>query len=132
MAQLLLIEDDAHMIRVLSMWLTRNGHEVVEVGDGMSGQEAIEERSFDLVVSDVNMPRMNGIQFVEWLRVEKKSNVPVIMLSSRSDQANIDERLGELGINIYPKPFSPSRLVEAIETRLEEAATVKGDSALGG
>lgn len=118
MAKILLVEDDAHILRILSMWLKRNGHELVEATDGLHGKQLLLEHKFDIVVSDVNMPRLDGIGMVRWLRDEQKSEMPVILLSSRSDQSAIAERLVELEVILHPKPFSPSRLVVEIERRL--------------
>ncbi len=125
MASILLVEDDAHMLRVLAMWLDRNGHEIGEARDGVMAQDLLLSRSFDIIVSDVNMPKLDGIGLVRWLRNEHGSDTPVILLSSRSDQLVIAKEMDPLGVQIHAKPFSPSRLVADIERRLAET-TGKG------
>ena len=124
MAKILLIEDDVHMLRITSMWLARNGHEIIEACDGAVAQELLLGQSFDMIVSDVNMPKLDGISLVRWLRSEHGSQTPVILLSSRSDQLLIAKEMDPLGVQIHPKPFSPSRLVADIERRLEEVGVV--------
>jgi len=118
MARILIAEDDVHMLRILSIWLRRNGHDVCEACDGMVAKQQLESDSFDLVVSDVNMPRMSGVELAHWLREESGVNVPMIILSSRCDQQCIADDMAPLGIAVHPKPFSPSRLVAAIEKGL--------------
>ena len=128
MALILIAEDDAHMLRILSIWLQRNGHEVCEACNGLEAKERFSEHSFDFVVSDVNMPEMSGIELVEWLRTERQSEVPIILLSSRCDQTVIAKKLDSLDVQIYPKPFSPSQLVDHIEQRLAARAKSTGSA----
>lgn len=118
MARILVTDDDAHMLRVLAMWLGRNGHEVLEASNGRIAVEILKRESVDMVVSDINMPEMNGVELARWLRGEHGQQTPMILLSSRCDQMQIAEELGPLGISIHPKPFSPSRLMAQIETAL--------------
>ncbi len=123
MAKILVVEDDAHIMRVMCMWLSRTGYDVTEARDGKYAQEILESESFDLIVSDVNMPRMTGMELATWLRNEHGSNTPMIVLSSRSDQAELASCLDELGIQLHPKPFSPSRLKREADRLLGAVAT---------
>ncbi len=134
MADILVVEDDVHMLRVLSMWLQRNGHAVHEVANGLAGRGQLLVRDFDAIVSDVNMPGMDGISLVRWLRTEKRSQTPVILLSSRSDQAELMKQVEAFGVRVYPKPFSPSRLVVEVERCLAESsgeAMTREETSLG-
>ncbi len=119
MANILVIEDDVHMLRIISMWLQRNGHRVAEAPNGMIGKQRLQETEIDCVVSDVNMPGVSGVDLVKWLRTEQRSDVPVILLSSRSDQESISEELEPFNVQLVGKPFSPSRLVARIEETLD-------------
>lgn len=121
MARIVVAEDDVHMLRIISMWLQRNGHEVRETPDGLAAREQLEGGEIDMLVSDVNMPGLDGINLVRWLRLDHKSRLPVILLSSRCDQLAISEQLKPFDVEIHPKPFSPSRLVALIERKLEES-----------
>ena len=118
MARILVADDDAHMLRVLSMWLTRNGHEVLEACDGQAACEILGDKQVDLVVSDVNMPHLTGVQLVEWVRSELGESLPMVVLSSRCDQVSIAADMKQHGVCVHPKPFSPSRLVVEIERLL--------------
>lgn len=126
MARILVVEDDVHILRIITIWLKRNGHEVTEANDGQQARDLLADQSvegFDVVVSDINMPGMSGIELVRWLRHERKSDVPIILLSSRCDQSVISKELGPLDVQVHPKPFSPSRLIAEIERRLTKAGT---------
>ena len=132
MARILIAEDDAHMMRLLAMWLARNGHEVLEARDGARAQAILSNGEVDLVVSDVNMPRMNGLNLVDWIRTAKSASLPIVMLSSRCDQDSMADRLKPYSVRLHPKPFSPSRLVVEIEQLLEQqAAATAGREGLG-
>ncbi len=126
MARILIADDDAHMVRLIAMWLLRNGHEVFESANGRVAQEVLSTRPIDLVVSDVNMPGIDGIGLVRWIRTEAKLTIPILLLSSRCDQSNMAAQMAEFGVRVHPKPFSPSRLLEEISRLLtaKEAATV--------
>lgn len=141
MARILVTDDDAYMLRVLAMWLGHNGHQVLEASNGKMATEILESESVDMIVSDINMPEMNGVELAQWLRGEKGLNTPMILLSSRCDQMQIAEQLSPLGISIHPKPFSPSRLMAQIEAALTDPpaadatpaeATPSAESAGGG
>lgn len=123
MAKILIAEDDPHMLRLLSMWLTRNGHQVTEAVDGQAAQEVLIATDVDLIVTDFNMPRMTGGELVRWVRAQKSASIPIVMLSSRCDQTDISADLKPLDVRVHPKPFSPSRLVVEIEQMLATAAT---------
>jgi len=122
MAKILVAEDDAHVIRIIAMWLTRNGHQVIEARDGLQAKEMIGAGDIELLVTDVNMPSCDGIQLVLWLRQEAKLDIPVIILSSRCDQAKIGEALADMNVSVQPKPFSPSRLITEIGQLLVASA----------
>lgn len=122
MATILVSEDDAHVMRLMSMWLTRSGHQVREANNGEDAKRLLLEGGIEFLVTDINMPRCDGIELVKWLRAEFDSDIPVVMLSARCDQAQIGQQLNDLSITVHPKPFSPSRLSNEIERRLADVA----------
>ena len=122
MGRILIAEDDAHVLRVMSMWLTRSGHEVAEASNGLEAQEQLEEGGIDLLVTDINMPGCDGVRLVEWLREELGCGIPVIIISARCDQAKIGAKMSALSAAVHPKPFSPSRLSAEIDGLLSSAA----------
>ena len=118
MATVLLVDDDVQILRVLAMWFTRNGHEVVECRDGAEALNALSEEKVDLIVSDVNMPHVDGLELVRVIRDDRKLDLPIVVLSSRCDQSSIAADLAVYGIRVHPKPFSPTRLLAEVESLL--------------
>src|SRR5579871_56697 len=101
---ILLVDDDEAVRRVLSFPLERDGYEVVQAADGEEALRRFDEQPIDLVVLDVMLPRLDGLEVCKQLRA--RSSVPIIMLTARDDE--LDKVLGlELGADDYvTKPFS--------------------------
>ena len=126
-AQIALIDDDQNILTSVSMLLEEEGFEVQTFTDGLSGLEGVLQGNFSLVVLDIKMPRMDGMEVLRRLR--EKSNIPVIFLTSKEDE--IDELCGlRMGADDYiKKPFSPNLLIARIKTliRRAEPVTVSAD-----
>ncbi len=118
MATILIAEDDAHIRRVCMMWLARQGHTVLEAADGQAAMELLQAQDVDLLVSDVEMPRLSGTELVAWWRIEKKSSRPVIMISATYERSEVDSRMRNYDIQFMPKPFSPLKLTQTVEDLL--------------
>ncbi|MHC5108620.1 MAG: response regulator [Planctomycetota bacterium] len=118
MARILITDDDAHVVRIMSMWLARQGHEVLEARSGQAALDLLDQHEVDFIISDVNMPGMNGIEFLRATREQKNVGVPFLLISSRCDQRELREIVKPLGARLYPKPFVPSKLVADIEEML--------------
>jgi CheY-like chemotaxis protein len=128
MARILVAEDDIHVMRLMALWLAKSGHEVLEAANGQEAKTLLASSQVDCVVSDVNMPVCDGIELVRWIREEIKSTVPITLLSARCDQENLTERLRGMDVDIYPKPFSPSRLLVELERKLTQMPATAGSS----
>lgn len=115
MWKILVAEDDPHILRVICMWLSRQGHEVIEARNGVIALEQYQQHRPDVLVADVNMPGMDGLELIE--HVMKQERIPrcVIMLTNRWDHREIRERLSVWGVHVLPKPFSPSKLSELVQ-----------------
>lgn len=119
-ANVLLVDDDVELLDMLRTYLEREGFAVVAEHAPEAGIEAALSGRFQLVILDVMMPRVNGIEALR--RIRAQSRVPVLMLTARGDDA--DRILGlELGADDYvPKPCTPRELVaraRAILRRME-------------
>ena len=103
-ARILLVDDEQSVQTLLAYPLRKEGYEVVSAGDGREALDRFAEQQFDLVVLDVMMPRLDGIEVCRRLRA--KSQVPIIMLTARDDE--VDKVIGlEMGADDYiTKPFS--------------------------
>lgn len=107
--RVLIVDDDPHIREVLTFAFSKSGVETVQAGDGEEALAMIAQSQPDLVVLDINMPRMDGLEVCRRLRAQ--SDLPILFLSSRDDE--IDRVLGiELGADDYVvKPFSPREVV---------------------
>jgi two-component system OmpR family response regulator len=117
---ILIADDDPHIRQLLAFAFAKAGLETVEVDDGAAVLEMIARQKIDLIVLDINMPRMDGLETCRRLRAE--GDVPILFLSSRDDE--IDRVLGiELGADDYvTKPFSPREVVARSMAILRRAA----------
>ncbi|MET4683289.1 response regulator transcription factor [Brevundimonas faecalis] len=108
----LVVDDDPHIRDLLTFALDKAGLATREAGDGEAALAAIAAQRPDLVILDINMPRMDGIEVCR--RIRAQSDLPVLFLSSRDDE--IDRILGiELGADDYVvKPFSPREVVARV------------------
>ena len=118
MATILVAEDDRHISRVLELWVTRNGHEVLTCVNGDDALDLIRSKRPDLLITDVNMPGMNGMDLLRAAREESLLTHPAIILTSRCDQAEIELEAQQLGATLHPKPFSPQNMMAGIEAAL--------------
>ena len=115
--QILVVDDESRMRKLVKDFLQREGYSVLEAGDGMEAMDIFYEQKIDLVILDVMMPRMDGWQTCREIR--RDSTVPIIMLTARSEER--DELQGfELGVDEYiSKPFSPKILVARVGALLK-------------
>ena len=114
---LLLIEDEAGLVLTLTDRLRREGYRVDHAGDGVTGLERATAGSFDLIVLDVGLPRLNGFDLLRALR-ERGVDTPVLMLTARGQLADKVAGL-KLGADDYlPKPFEMAELLARVEARL--------------
>lgn len=116
----LVVDDDPHIRDLLAFALRKAGLAVREAADGEAALADLEAQPADLVVLDINMPRMDGIEACR--RIRAKGDTPVLFLSSRDDE--IDRILGiELGADDYvTKPFSPREVVARVAAILRRTA----------
>lgn len=131
MAKILIADDDAHIVRVLSMWLGRQGHQVVTAKNGEDALAILDGESVDLIISDMNMPVVNGVGVVKAVRAKVGVTIPILVLTARCDQEPLSEQLSTYDVRVYPKPFLPSQLVVEISRLLSVASSVHHKSEPG-
>jgi DNA-binding response OmpR family regulator len=115
----LLVDDDARLPELLRSFLEPQGVAVTTVASGAAALDLLDRQTFDVVVLDVMMPGLDGLQVLRRLRA--KSHVPVLMLTARGDET--DRIVGlELGADDYlPKPFNPRELLARIRALVRRA-----------
>ncbi len=118
--RILLVDDEQPIQTLLSFPLQRDGYEVVQASDGREALARFSEQQFDLVVLDLMLPRMDGLEVCQRLRA-KGSTVPIIMLTAKSEE--IDKVVGlELGADDYiTKPFSMREFRSRVKAALRRA-----------
>ncbi|KSW29856.1 response regulator transcription factor [Cellulomonas sp. B6] len=122
MARLVVAEDDPKQAQVLRVYAENDGHTVTVVGDGRAALEEVRRHPPDLLLLDVMMPRVDGLDVCRILRAE--SDVPIVLITARS--AEDDVLLGlDLGADDYvTKPYSPRQLMARVRSLLRRAGTV--------
>jgi len=129
--RILVIEDEARIQAFLTRGLEAEGYSVVAAGDGRQGLDLATATRWDLVVLDLLLPGLNGLQILRELR-RTKPELPVVILSARSD-VQTKLRGFELGATDYlAKPFSLDELLARIRVRLRGAATFGDEHVLCG
>lgn len=116
MSRILIAEDDPHILRVISLWLSRLGHETLEARNGTMALELFAVHRPDILLTDVNMPGMDGIELLEMLGQTGHQPQGIIVLTNRWDHREIGERIAHCNVHVVPKPFSPSALADLIGT----------------
>jgi two-component system chemotaxis response regulator CheY len=114
--RILVADDSGTMRQLLKMMITKYiSCEIVLAEDGQEALEKVEAGHFDLVVTDIQMPRMHGLAFVEKVRKEKKLDIPIIMVTTKGAEKDRDMGM-ELGANAYiTKPVNGLKLADAIK-----------------
>lgn len=122
---ILIIEDDATVAQLIRLYLVRDGFEVLTATDGVDGLRLAQGRRPDLVLLDLNLPKMDGIEVCRRLKADQNfSHIPIVMVTARVDE---NDRLTglDMGADDYiAKPFSPRELtarVRAVLRRMERS-----------
>src|SRR6266542_2929882 len=127
MKTVLVVDDERQIAQIASDYLQHAGFAVVTAGDGIEALALARSQHPDLVVLDLGLPRLDGVEVAKTLR--REGNVPIIMLTARVEES--DRLLGlELGADDYiSKPFSPRELVARVRAVLRRAdvASSRGD-----
>ena len=117
----LVVDDSITVRRVTERFLRRHGMRVATAKDGLDAISVLSDHSPDIILLDIEMPRMDGYEFASHIRNDERfAEVPIIMITSRVGDKH-RARAIELGVNDYlGKPFQDSELLDAIARLLEE------------
>ncbi|MCA1687020.1 MAG: response regulator transcription factor [Actinobacteria bacterium] len=125
--KILVVDDEPKLVRVVREYLEHDGYRVVSAGDGREALERFRQERPDLVVLDLMLPELDGLEVCR--RIRQESRVPIIMLTARAEE--VDELIGlELGADDYvTKPFSPRALLARVRSVLRRAAPTEDSEA---
>lgn len=112
---ILVIDDSASLRQVVKMALTGAGYSVLEAGDGQAALALLDGRQINMVVCDVNMPIMNGIEFVKAAKaLPAYKFLPILMLTTESQEEKKEQGKAAGAKAWMVKPFAPTQLVNAV------------------
>ncbi|MCX7922102.1 MAG: response regulator transcription factor [Clostridia bacterium] len=119
---ILVCDDDKEIVDAIEIYLKNEGHKIYKAYNGIEAIEAIEKNEIHLIIMDVMMPKMDGLRATTKIREE--NNIPVIMLSAKSEDT--DKILGlNLGADDYiTKPFNPLELIARVKSQLRRYTTL--------
>lgn len=116
----MLAEDNSLNQKIANFMLAKNGVEVVTVGNGIEVINELEKNEYDLVLMDVQMPEMDGLEATEHIRKVMKNNIPIVALSASSFEDELKKCLA-FGMNAYiVKPIDIVKLSDIIDTLSKE------------
>jgi two-component system, chemotaxis family, chemotaxis protein CheY len=119
MRRLLIVDDSIVVRQQVTVCLQDDDYDIVEASDGLQGKKMCETQSFDLLILDVNMPSLTGLDMLKEVRkLPGYASTPVCFLTARSEKLH-QKVVDELGTAIWIlKPFSPNALRKGVETLL--------------
>jgi len=125
--RVLLCDDEIHILRAAEFKLKRAGYDVQIAGDGQEGWEAIEAQKPDMLITDCQMPRLDGLGLVARVREhEETRDLPILMLTAKGFELSSDNLAEKWNVlDVMAKPFSPRELLGRVNAVLdkEEAPT---------
>jgi two-component system alkaline phosphatase synthesis response regulator PhoP len=130
--KILVVDDETYIVELVKFNLEKENYQVIEAYDGLAALEAVELHCPDLVILDIMLPRMDGLEVCRYLKQNPKySSIPIIMLTAKGEE--VDTVLGlEMGADDYiKKPFSPREMIARVKARLRALKILEAEKALG-
>lgn len=121
MARILIAEDEESLRRFVARALHMDGHETVEAGDGAEALELLEDGPFDLLLSDIRMPVMDGIALATQT-AERAPNMPILLMTGYAEQRERAEPLMRIIVDVVPKPFTLPEIRQKVSEALVQKA----------
>jgi two-component system, chemotaxis family, chemotaxis protein CheY len=121
----LIVDDSSVMRKIVERSLRQAGVEslvVVEAGSGVEGLEILKAKPVDLILSDINMPAMDGLEFVRQLRTQKLAEgVPVVMITTESSEEHVKQAIEAGAMGYIRKPFTADQVKQKVLSLLPAA-----------
>ena len=117
----LVVDDDPVIVRLLQVNFEMEGYDVLTAGDGAEAIDQVRAGNPDVVVCDIMMPKLNGLEVVERLQAdEATADIPVILLSAKAQTSEIERGLEAGAADYVTKPFDPLELIERVQQVVEK------------
>ena len=112
--KILFADDDSKLHLIVRLWLEKSGLEMDSAFNGQDALRQLQDKDYDGLITDVNMPLINGIELIQ--KAVELPNCPelIILLTSRCDLGQLKEQIDVSRVQIFNKPFSPAKLLELI------------------
>jgi len=122
--QILLCDDEIHILRAAEFKLKRAGYEVVTAMNGEDAWELIKEQKPDILITDCQMPRLDGLELVKRVRTAPEiGQIPIVLLTAKGFELDAEELTDKWNIRkMISKPFSPRELLGVVKATLNENA----------
>jgi DNA-binding NtrC family response regulator len=120
MARILVVDDEEKMRRLLCIMLGRRGHETHEAADGREALELLQAQSYDLVISDIRMPHMDGMQLLKILK-KRQLSIPLVFITAFATVDSAVDAMRQGAIDYITKPFDEARIHLTVERSLNTA-----------
>lgn len=118
--KVLVVDDDPHIRELVKMKLQSAGHDVITAVDGQDGLDTALREQPGLVLLDIAMPKLTGLEVCEKLRAEPSTaQLPIVLITARSSEADVEKGFAAGADDYITKPFSPRELLARLEAILE-------------
>uniref|UniRef100_A0A9E8CKG8 Response regulator n=1 Tax=Bosea sp. NBC_00436 TaxID=2969620 RepID=A0A9E8CKG8_9HYPH len=115
MANVLTVDDSPSIRQMIKLVLSGAGHQVAEAGDGADGLAKAKAQRFDLIITDLNMPVMNGLEMIRGMRaLPSFAGIPIVFLTTESDDAVKQQAKAAGATGWITKPFKPEQLLAVV------------------
>lgn len=119
---ILVCDDDKEIVRAIGIYLKNEGYRVLEAYDGIEALDILRKEEVHLIIMDIMMPRMDGMQAT--VRIREEKNIPIIMLSAKSEDYDKIGGLGAGADDYVTKPFNPMELIARVKSQLRRYTTL--------
>ena len=120
---ILVCDDDKEIVRAIGIYLKNEGYRVLEAYDGIEALDILRKEEIHLIIMDIMMPRMDGMQAT--VRIREEKNIPIIMLSAKSEDYDKIGGLGAGADDYVTKPFNPMELIARVKSQLRRYTTLR-------
>lgn len=114
--KVLIVDDDPEIRNLISIYLENEGLEIIKASDALEALELLEVHHFDLIILDIMMPKMDGIEAC--MKIREERNMPIIMLSAKSEDIDKIQGLSSSADDYLSKPFNPLELIARVKSQL--------------